>query len=76
QYSWHFLILYHGAVSSLQTSLPPWPDSRSLFTSLPSSPRSLPTITISHEWSRREPFLPARASICERYFEWGGCCGS
>ncbi|KAK0200991.1 PIN domain-like protein [Desarmillaria ectypa] len=32
-----------------------------------------PTITISHDiqWSRRELTLPALASICERYFEWG-----
>ncbi|PBK92551.1 hypothetical protein ARMGADRAFT_1080609 [Armillaria gallica] len=32
-----------------------------------------PTITISHDiqWSRREPSLPALASMCKRYFEWG-----
>ncbi|KAK0478765.1 PIN domain-like protein [Armillaria novae-zelandiae] len=32
-----------------------------------------PTITVSHDiqWSRREPSLPALASVCERYFEWG-----
>ncbi|KAK0432115.1 hypothetical protein EV421DRAFT_1850576 [Armillaria borealis] len=32
-----------------------------------------PTITISDDiqWSRREPSLPALASVCERYFEWG-----
>ncbi|KAK0497773.1 PIN domain-like protein [Armillaria luteobubalina] len=32
-----------------------------------------PSITISHDiqWSRREPSLPALASVCECYFEWG-----